>query len=32
VQVAPAPDPDLPGAEHEALTRHALQLFQDYVH
>jgi len=32
VQVAPTPDPDLPGAEHEALTRHALQLFQDYVH
>ena len=32
VQVTPTPDPDLPGAEHEALTRHALQLFQDYVH
>src|ERR1044072_5145112 len=31
-QVAAAPDPDSPGPEHEALTRHALQLFQDYVH
>ncbi len=32
VQVAPAPDADVPGPEHEALTRHALQLFQEYVH
>jgi ATP-dependent Lon protease len=32
VQVAVAPDPDVLGPEHEALTRHALQLFQDYVH
>ena len=32
VHVAAAPDPDLPGPEPEALTRHALQLFQDYVH
>jgi ATP-dependent Lon protease len=32
VQAEPAPDPDVPGVEHEALTRHALQLFQDYVH
>jgi ATP-dependent Lon protease len=32
VHLAAAPDPDSPGPEHEALTRHALQLFQDYVH
>ncbi len=32
VQVAALPDPDVAGPEHEALTRHALQLFQDYVH
>ena len=32
VQVALAPDPEAAGAEYEALTRHALQLFQDYVH
>jgi ATP-dependent Lon protease len=32
VQVALAPDPAATSPEHEALTRHALQLFQDYVH
>ncbi len=32
VQVAALPDPDVASPEHEALTRHALQLFQDYVH
>ena len=32
VQVALTPDPDAAGPEYEALTRHALQLFQDYVH
>jgi len=32
VQVELKPDPEPAGAEHEALTRHALQLFQDYVH
>src|SRR5262245_53111472 len=32
VQVAAAADRDAPGPEHEALTRHALQLFLDYVH
>jgi ATP-dependent Lon protease len=32
VQVTLTPDPEAVGPEHEALTRHALQLFQDYVH
>ena len=32
VQVAPAPDGDRPGPEHEALVRHGLSLFQEYVH
>jgi ATP-dependent Lon protease len=32
VQVELKPDPVPAGAEYEALTRHALQLFQDYVH
>src|SRR5262245_10814917 len=32
VQVALTPDPEAKSPEHEALTRHALQLFQDYVH
>jgi ATP-dependent Lon protease len=32
VQVALTPDPEAKGPEYEALTRHALQLFQDYVH
>jgi len=32
VQVALTPDPEGTGPEHEALTRHALQLFHDYVH
>jgi ATP-dependent Lon protease len=32
VQVGLAPDPEAAGPEYEALTRHALQLFQDYVH
>jgi len=31
VQVGPLPDPAAPGPEDEALTRHVLQLFQDYV-
>jgi len=32
VQVGLTPDPEAAGPEHEALMRHALQLFQDYVH
>ncbi len=32
VQVAPLVDAAEPGSETEALSRHALQLFQDYVH
>ena len=32
VLVAPAIDGDKPSAEHEALVRHALAQFQDYVH
>jgi ATP-dependent Lon protease len=32
VQVELKPDPLPAGPEYEALTRHALQLFQDYVH
>jgi ATP-dependent Lon protease len=32
VQVAPAPDGDRPAPEHEALVRHGLSLFQEYVH
>ncbi len=32
VQVVPTPDTDKQSPEHEALTRHALQLFQEYVH
>jgi len=31
VQVEPRPDADRPSAEHEALVRHGLALFQDYV-